>query len=133
MPWYVALYLAIFTVITGVALVAGWREGTAPRRQLILDALDNLGWIALATAYWRDEVREFLGPMALPLFFICFVWFFKSMEPAVDWLRRHPKLDEGRVREIAWFGFTVNLIAVAPAMWWGLRVCIDAVNAMLAA
>jgi hypothetical protein len=131
-PWFVALYLAIFTILTGVALVAGWREAKAPRRELVLDALDNLGWIALAAAYWRADVQALLGLWAVPLFLICFIWFFKSMEPAVDWLRRHPKLDEGRVREIAWFGFTVNLIAVAPAMWWGLRVCIDAVNAMLA-
>ena len=60
MPWYVALYLAIFTVITGVAFVAGWRDGKTHRRQLALDALDNFGWIALATAYWRDEVRALL-------------------------------------------------------------------------
>ena len=115
-----------------MTFVAGWREGGVPRRQLVLDALDNLGWIALATAYWREDARELLSFMAIPLFFICFVWFFKSMEPAVDWLRRHPKLDEGKVREIAWFGFTINLIVVAPAMWWGLRVCFDAVAVLLA-
>jgi hypothetical protein len=133
MPWYVALYLAIFTVITGVAFVAGWLDGKTHRRQLVLDALDNLGWIALATAYWREEMRALLGVMAVPLFLGCFIWFFKSMEPAIEWLRRRPGLNEDRVREIAWFGFSVNLITVAPAMYWGLQVCIDAVAALLGA
>ena len=130
MPWYVALYLAIFTILTGVALVAGWREGTAPRRELLLDALDNLGWIALAAAYWRSDVRAFLGPWAVPLFLICFIWFFKSLEPAVAWLRQRHGMDENRVRDLAWGGFAVNMLVVAPAFWWGLQVLLAAVREM---
>jgi hypothetical protein len=123
MPGWVIVYLAFYAGL-GIANTAMvMRLPGASRRQVLGDVLAHGGWLTLAAAYWVPELGDFLASAAIPIFVFALAWMFVALEPSVRLLRTALPRDYAPSDRAILVGAVAGLLATAPAMIWGLRLC----------
>jgi hypothetical protein len=128
MPLLVTIYLLVYAAMVAASLAYALHLDGYSKAYVIGDLLAATGMIILAVAYWIPTVREALGVSGAVLFVVCLGWSFVALEPMVRlMMRNEPQLAGGNHAGI-YVAVLGSFAFGAPVIWWGLRVCLGAIN-----
>ncbi|MFN0113552.1 MAG: hypothetical protein ACKVPY_02630 [Paracoccaceae bacterium] len=125
MPLIATIYLLVYAAMIAASLAYALSLDGHSKTHILGDLFATTGWVVLAVAYWVPKVQSALGISGAVLFAACLGWTFLSIEPSVRLLLRN--MPEAGSRGI-YIATIASLVAAAPAMWWGLRVCLGALS-----